>query len=48
MFHLAITPFPIGLLGPFGLFPAILAEIVVFYLVQRRTSAGQLAPNHFR
>jgi hypothetical protein len=47
MFHLAITPFPIGFLGPFGLFPAILAEIVAFYLVQRRTSKGPAGPEPF-
>jgi hypothetical protein len=47
MFHLAITPFPIGFLGPFGLFPAILAEIVAFYLVQRRTSRGPAGPEPF-
>jgi hypothetical protein len=47
MFHLAITPFPIGFLGPFGLFPAVLAEIVAFYLVQRRTSTGPAGPEPF-
>jgi hypothetical protein len=47
MFHLAITPFPIGFLGPFGLFPAVLAEILAFYLVQRRTSTGPAGPEPF-
>lgn len=47
MFHLAITPFPIGLLGPFALFPAVLAELVAFYLVQRRTSTGPAGPEPF-
>jgi hypothetical protein len=47
MSHLAITPFPIGFLGPFGLFPAVLAEIVAFYFVQRRTSTGPAGPEPF-
>ena len=47
MFHLAITPFPIGFLGPFGLFPAVLAEILAFHLVQRRTSTGPAGPEPF-
>ena len=47
MFHLAVTPFPIGFLGPFALFPAVLAEIVAFYLVQRRTSTGPAGPEPF-
>jgi len=47
MFHLSIMPFPIGYLGPFGLFPAVLAEILAFYLVQRRTSTGPAGPEPF-
>lgn len=47
MFHLAITPFPIGFLGPFALFPAVLAEILAFHLVQRRTSTGPAGPEPF-
>ena len=47
MFHLAITPFPIGFLGPFALFPAVLAEIVAFHLVQRRNSTGPAGPEPF-
>jgi hypothetical protein len=39
MFHLSIIPFPIGYLGPFALFPALLTEIVAFYLLQRRNFA---------
>jgi hypothetical protein len=35
MFHLSIVPFPIGYLGSFALFPALLAEIIAFYLLQR-------------
>ncbi|HMG04401.1 MAG TPA: hypothetical protein VK581_03010 [Chthoniobacterales bacterium] len=47
MFHLSITPFPIGSLGPFALFPALLAELVTFYLVQRRNSTGPAGPEPF-
>jgi hypothetical protein len=47
MFHLAITPFPIGLLGPFGLFPAVFAEILAFYLLQRRNSTRPGGPEPF-
>lgn len=47
MLHLSITPFPIGSLGPFALFPALFAEIVVFYLVQRRTSQSPAGPEPF-
>jgi len=47
MFYLAITPFPIGFLGPFALFPAVLAELVAFYLVQRRNSTGPAGPEPF-
>jgi hypothetical protein len=39
MFHLSIVPFPIGDLGPFTVFPALLAEIVTFYLLQKRNFA---------
>jgi hypothetical protein len=39
MFHLSIVPFPIGYLGPFALFPALLTEIIAFYLLQRRNFA---------
>lgn len=47
MLHLAITPFPIGYLGPFALFPAVLAEIVAFYLVQRRNATSPAAAQVF-
>ena len=47
MLHLSITPFPIGSLGPFVLFPAVFAEIVAFYLIQRRTSQGPAGPEPF-
>lgn len=47
MLHLSITPFPIGSLGPFVLFPALFAEIAAFYLVQRRTSQGPAGPEPF-
>lgn len=47
MFHLAITPFPIGFLGPFGLFPAVLAEIVAFYFVQKRNATSPAAAEVF-
>jgi hypothetical protein len=47
MFHLAITPFPIGFLGPFVLFPAVLAEIVAFYLVQKRNATSPAAAQVF-
>jgi hypothetical protein len=47
MLHLSITPFPIGSLGPFALFPALFAEIAAFYLVQRRTSQGPAGPEPF-
>jgi hypothetical protein len=47
MLHLSITPFPIGSLGPLALFPALLAEIVAFYLVQRRTSQSPAGPEPF-
>ena len=47
MFHLAITPFPIGFLGPFALFPAVLAEIVAFYLVQKRNATSPAAAEVF-
>jgi hypothetical protein len=47
MFHLSIAPFPIGSLGPFALFPALLAELVTFYLVQRPNSVGPAGPEPF-
>ena len=47
MLHLSITPFPIGSLGPFVLFPALFAEILAFYLVQRRTAQGPAGPEPF-
>jgi len=47
MSYLSITPFPIGLLGPFALFPAVLAEIVAFYLVQRRNATSPAAAQVF-
>jgi hypothetical protein len=47
MLHLSITSFPIGSLGPLALFPAVFAEIVAFYLVQRRTSQGPAGPEPF-
>lgn len=40
-------PFPIGYLGPFVLFPALLVEIVAFYLVQRRNSTSPAGPEPF-
>jgi hypothetical protein len=47
MLHLSITPFPIGFLGPLALFPTLLAEIVAFHLVQRRTSRSPAGPEPF-
>jgi hypothetical protein len=47
MFDLSVTPFPIGYLGPLGLFPAVLAEIVAFYLVQRRNPTRPGGPEPF-
>jgi hypothetical protein len=47
MSYLSVTPFPIGFLGPFPLFPAVLAEIVAFYLVQRRNSTGPAGSEPF-
>jgi hypothetical protein len=47
MLHLSITPFPIGFLGPFALFPAVLAEIVAFYLVQKRNATSPAAAQVF-
>jgi hypothetical protein len=47
MLHLSITPFPIGSLGPLALFPAVFAEICVFYLVQRRNAQGPAGPEPF-
>jgi hypothetical protein len=47
MLHLSITPFPIGSLGPLALFPSLLAEIVAFHLVQRRSSRSPAGPEPF-